>query len=127
MRSESPLRGAPEVDIVEEIEGCQEPCGGTAAAGTSARRDADTAHRRSNASSRPSGKALRRIDRRTAERIVLKIEQLARDPDSLSNNVTAMKGGEGLMRLRVGDWRVIYRNGVIVNVVKIAPRGSAYE
>jgi len=77
--------------------------------------------------SRGALKALRRIDRRTAERIVLKIEQLARDPGSLANNVTAMKGGEGLMRLRVGDWRVIYRDGVIVNVVKIAPRGSAYE
>ena len=77
--------------------------------------------------SRGALKALGRIDRRTAERIVLKIEQLARDPDSLANNVTAMKGGEGLMRLRVGDWRVIYRDGVIVNVVKIAPRGSAYE
>ena len=77
--------------------------------------------------SRGALKALRRIDRRTAERIVLKIEQLARDPESLANNVTAMKGGEGLMRLRVGDWRVIYRDWVIVNVVKIAPRGSAYE
>ena len=77
-------------------------------------------------SSRGALKALRRIDRRTAERIVLKIEQLARDPDSLANNVTAMKGGGGLMRLRVGDWRVTYRDWVIVNVVKIAPRG-AYE
>jgi mRNA interferase RelE/StbE len=77
--------------------------------------------------SRGALKALRRIDRRTAERIVLKIEQLARDPDSLANNVTAMKGGERLMRRRVGDWRVIYRDGVIVDVVKIAPRGSAYE
>lgn len=70
---------------------------------------------------------MQRIYRRTAGRIVLKIEQLASDPASLANNVTAMKGDEGLMRLRVGDWRVIYQNALIIDVIRIAPRGSAYE
>ena len=81
--------------------------------------------------SRAALTALRRMDRTTARRIFAKIEQLARDPASLSNNITAMKGGgdQGglLMRLRVGDWRVIYRDGLIVAVIKIAPRGSVYE
>lgn len=72
-------------------------------------------------------KALRRMDRTTAKRIVAKIEQLAADPASLGNNVRALKGGAGLMRLRVGDWRVIYRDGVVLAILRIAPRGSAYE
>jgi hypothetical protein len=29
--------------------------------------------------------------------------------------------------LGVGDWRVIYREGVVLRIVRIAPRGSAYE
>lgn len=62
-----------------------------------------------------------------ASRIVTKIEQLATAPETLGNNVRALKGGDGLMRLRVGDWRVIYRDGVVLRIVRIAPRGSAYE
>ena len=67
------------------------------------------------------------MDRTTASKIVAKIEQLASDPSALANNIRALKGGEGLMRLRVGDWRVIYRDGVVLRIVRIAPRGSAYD
>ena len=67
------------------------------------------------------------MDRTTASKIVAKIEQLASEPSALANNVRALKGGEGLMRLRVGDWRVIYRDGVVLRIVRIAPRGSAYD
>jgi mRNA interferase RelE/StbE len=77
--------------------------------------------------SRQALRRLHRLDRRTSERIVLKMEQLASDPESLANNVAAMKGRDGYMRLRVGDWRVIYRDGVVIDVVRIAPRGSAYD
>lgn len=57
--------------------------------------------------SRQALRQLSRIDRATAERIVLKVEQLAAEPASLANNIKVLKG-VGLMRLRVGDWRVIY-------------------
>ena len=77
--------------------------------------------------SREALKTLSRLDRRTAARIVAKIEQLAVEPETLANNVTALKGGEGLMRLRVGDWRVIYQDGMILQIVRVAPRGSAYD
>lgn len=72
---------------------------------------------------------LLRIDRTTAGRIRAKVEQLANDPTSLANNVRVLRGeGEGLMRLRVGDWRVIFtRDLVVLLVLKIAPRGSVYE
>ncbi|MFL6857565.1 MAG: type II toxin-antitoxin system RelE family toxin [Allosphingosinicella sp.] len=73
-------------------------------------------------------KILRRIDRTTAKRIRSKVRLLASDPEALANNIKALKGGGGLMRLRVGDWRVIYTEDlVVVNVIRVAPRGSAYE
>lgn len=76
--------------------------------------------------SRDALRTLQRIDRATGERIVLKIEQLAERPESLANNVRALKGPGGLKRLRVGDWRVIYTETlVIVAVERIAPRGAA--
>jgi mRNA interferase RelE/StbE len=77
--------------------------------------------------SREALRTLAKIDQATAARIVLKVEQLARDPLSLRNNVTALKGEDGLKRLRVGDWRVIFRDGVVLDVVRVAPRGSAYD
>lgn len=78
--------------------------------------------------SREAVKTLMRIDRATSRRIREKIDLLAIDPDALANNVRALKGSEGLMRLRVGDWRVIYTADLIVLLVlKVAPRGSAYE
>lgn len=77
--------------------------------------------------SREALRTLARIDRKTAGRIIEKIDQLAADPASLANNIRRLKGGGGLMRLRVGDWRVIYDDGVILEIIRIAPRGSAYE
>ena len=78
--------------------------------------------------SRDAVRILLRIDRATATRIRAKVGRLATDPASLANNVTALKGGDGLMRLRVGDWRVIYTADLVVLlVVRVAPRGSAYE
>jgi mRNA interferase RelE/StbE len=72
-------------------------------------------------------KALRRMPADTAQRIIAKIEQYAQEPETQANNVTALKGREGI-RLRVGDWRVIMNDdGVVLAVLEIAPRGSVYE
>ncbi|HYJ82567.1 MAG TPA: type II toxin-antitoxin system RelE/ParE family toxin [Allosphingosinicella sp.] len=77
---------------------------------------------------RDASRALKRIDRRTARRICEKIDQLAADPAALPNNVSALKGGHGLLRLRVGGWRVIYScDCEVLLVLRIAPRGSAYD
>lgn len=78
--------------------------------------------------SREALRTLQRVDRPTSERIVLKVEQLAGRPESLANNVKALKGPGGLRRLRVGDWRVIYTETlVVIAVERITPRGSAYD
>ncbi|MDR6431270.1 type II toxin-antitoxin system RelE/ParE family toxin [Brucella pseudogrignonensis] len=78
--------------------------------------------------SREATKTLIKMPANTAKLIRSKIEQYAVEPASLSNNVKSLKGGEGLLRLRVGDWRVIFtEDGQILEIIKIAPRGGAYE
>lgn len=73
-------------------------------------------------------KALRKMPANTAATIRAKIGQYAADPASLANNVKALKGEAGAYRLRVGDWRVIFTDeGEVIAIVRIAPRGSAYE
>jgi len=78
--------------------------------------------------SRDAAQTLMRMDRATSTRIRAKINQLASDPAALGNNVKALKGGEGKLRLRVGDWRAIYTEDLVVlSVLKVSPRGSAYD
>jgi mRNA interferase RelE/StbE len=71
-------------------------------------------------------KTLRRIPANHARRIVEKIEAYAVDPASQANNVTALKGRTGI-RLRVGDWRVIMDDDVVLEVLEIGPRGGIYD
>lgn len=75
----------------------------------------------------PALKALRRMPANTARRIWDKIEAYAAAPLSQANNVTALKGREGI-RLRVGDWRVIMDDqGMVLDILEIGPRGGVYE
>lgn len=71
-------------------------------------------------------KTLRKMPANDAARIISKVEQYAADPVSLANNVKALKGRDGI-RLRVGDWRVIMDDGVVLAVLEIGPRGGIYE
>ena len=71
-------------------------------------------------------KALRRIPKNTAKLILGKIEQYAEDPASLANNVKKLQGREGI-RLRVGDWRVIMHDGIVLEVIKFGSRGDVYN
>lgn len=78
--------------------------------------------------SRDALKTLSRMPANTAKLIRGKIEQYAREPASLANNVKALTGEEGYLRLRVGDWRVIFsETGEVVAIIRIAPRGGAYQ
>lgn len=55
-----------------------------------------------------------------------KIEAYATDPASQANNVKALHGRDGI-RLRVGDWRVIMRDGEVLDVLDVGPRGGVYD
>lgn len=76
-----------------------------------------------------AAKALQRLPRNTAHLIRAKIDQLARNPHAPNNNVKRLRG-QAAYRLRVGDWRVLYRledTRLIIVVVKIRPRSGAYD
>jgi mRNA-degrading endonuclease RelE of RelBE toxin-antitoxin system len=56
-----------------------------------------------------------------------KIEELASDPLSQSGNVKRLQS-RSEYRLRVQDWRVIFRiEDQVLWIDDIAPRGSAYQ
>lgn len=76
--------------------------------------------------SKQAAKKLARMPAPEAVRIRQKITQYAEDLASLAANVKKLEGVDYL-RLRVGDWRVIFReDGFIVDVIKVAARGEAY-
>ena len=78
--------------------------------------------------SKDAVKSLRCLPTNTSRLIRSKIEQYAADPAAQANNVKALKGMKGVYRLRVGDWRVLFsETGEIIAVIKVRPRGGAYE
>jgi mRNA interferase RelE/StbE len=71
-------------------------------------------------------KALLRMPTDGAQRIREKIEQYAAEPEALANNVKKLRGRDGL-RLRIGDWRVIFDESPdTIDVLVIGPRGGVY-
>lgn len=79
--------------------------------------------------SREAAKVLAKMPRDLRALMLSKIEDLARDPFAPNNNVRRLTGRPEF-RLRVQDWRVIYRvldDRVVLLVVKIGPRGQVYE
>lgn len=73
-------------------------------------------------------KTLRRMPANTSALIRSKINQYAEDPASLANNVKALQGMAGTYRLRIGEWRVVFtEGGEIISIIRIAPRGGAYD
>ena len=66
---------------------------------------------------------------RSNKRVLIreKLDELAVDPLSVSPNVIRLTG-RGEYRLRVQDWRIIFRiEEEVLWIDDIAPRGSVYE
>lgn len=73
-------------------------------------------------------RTLRKMSANLRELIVSKITTYAENPAALANNLEPLKGRPGVVRLRIGDWRVIMTDdGKVIAVIKIATRGSVYE
>jgi mRNA interferase RelE/StbE len=73
-----------------------------------------------------AAKSLRR-HRTDAERILAKIEAYAEDPAAFANNVKTLVG-TAAMRLRIGDYRVLFEETKSeIIVTRIGPRGSIYD
>ena len=62
-----------------------------------------------------------------SERIRDKIRADANGPVSQANNVVRLKNRDGMVRLRVGDWRVVMRDEDILQVLYVSSRGDAYR
>ena len=74
---------------------------------------------------RKAEKFIRTLPRQDKERVLSAIYRLPEGED-----IKKLQGHEGLMRLRVGDYRIIYRmdNGrLIVLVIDAGSRGDIYK
>jgi len=64
------------------------------------------------------------------DRVIAKVEQHASEPDTLANQVRALTGSP-LLRLRVGDHHVIFRQEggevTIMLVLRVRHRREAYD
>lgn len=74
--------------------------------------------------SKTAAKALRRSGK--GPLIMAKIEEFAASPEGAGKNVTRLVGRPE-SRLRIQDWRVIFRiEDEVMLIDDIAPRGAAY-
>ena len=72
-------------------------------------------------------KDLRRLDRSTLERIRAALDRLVVDPEV--GDIKKLQGRPEL-RLRVGDWRILFTRlepEQVVNVLRVLPRGEVYR
>jgi mRNA interferase RelE/StbE len=68
------------------------------------------------------------LDRQFQQRIQSKIESLAENP--LPSGVKKFQGATDHWRIRVGDYRVIYRidsQRIVVTIVRVAHRREVYR
>lgn len=73
-------------------------------------------------------KTLAKLDKPIRRRLQTAIDRLAEDPRP--SGVTALKGLSDYLRIRVGDYRVIYRvedGRLVVVVVAVGHRREIYE
>ena len=64
----------------------------------------------------------------TSRLIRAKIDQYVADPASLANNVKRLRDEAGVVRLRVGDGRVLIdEDERIVAIIRIGPRSGIYD
>ena len=77
---------------------------------------------------RAAGRALKRLDESARRRILAAIAALAEDPRPAGAEM--LSGSEGLFRIRVGDYRVIYAiedDCLIVLVLHVGHRREVYR
>ncbi len=77
--------------------------------------------------SKTAAKALVRMPRNWAIRIRDKISAYAADQASQANNVKALQGMDGMLRLQVGDWRIVMFDGIVLEILDVKACGSAYR
>ena len=76
--------------------------------------------------SKAADAALAKMPKAQAEKIEAKIEQLALAPETLGANVKRLQGSES-WRLRVDRYRVIYDDGIVLDILEIGQRKEIYR
>ena len=77
---------------------------------------------------RSARKELQNLDPQVSRRIIKQIEALVTDPRP--SGVVKLEGATDLWRIRVGQWRVVYRisdRDRLVDVVAVRHRSDAYR
>ena len=77
---------------------------------------------------RTARKELAKLSTEVQQRIAAKIEQLKTNP--YLPGAKALKNGGGRLRLRVGDYRIIYRvenTQLIIIIIKVGHRKNIYR
>lgn len=75
-----------------------------------------------------AAKAIRKLDRSTARRLLDAIDSLASDPRP--SGCIQLKGGNGEFRIRVGDYRILYDiqdDELVVLVLRAGHRREVYR
>ena len=67
------------------------------------------------------------MPRNVADRIRDKIRAYAENPAAQANNIRRLRGPDRLLRLRVGDWRVVMQDAQQWEILHIAARSGAYK
>ncbi|NLB18744.1 MAG: type II toxin-antitoxin system RelE/ParE family toxin [Syntrophomonadaceae bacterium] len=65
------------------------------------------------------------LDKKIQIRIKAGILKLAIVPPQ--GDIAKLKGREDQYRLRIGDWRIIFRQIDVIQIIAILPRGQAYK
>tara|TARA_B100000678_G_scaffold230570_1_gene199054 strand:- start:126 stop:380 length:255 start_codon:yes stop_codon:yes gene_type:complete len=74
-----------------------------------------------------AAKALQKMQPKQARRIRDAIELIANDPARQDLDIKKMVNTD-TMRLRIGDYRVIYReDGCVLAVIRVGARGDVYK
>ncbi len=77
--------------------------------------------------SKPALKDLRRMDPEMAQRVIQGVGRLA---ESGHGDVKKLKGVPDMLRLRIGDWRILFRlypNQDRLLVLQVTHRGDVYR
>jgi len=77
---------------------------------------------------RSARKELQALDHAIATRIIKRIEALAMEPRP--SGVKKLEGAPDLWRIRVGDWRVVYRisdRERLIDIIAVRHRREAYR
>jgi mRNA interferase RelE/StbE len=75
-----------------------------------------------------AARAFAKLDRAVQRRLAQRIDRLAREPRQ--GDVRMLRGADDVWRLRVGDYRVLYRiedDRLVILVVKIGHRRDVYR